>query len=506
MGDSRNSRPLRSSELLAAFLLVAALSAAALVWFHQSGCTLYYGDAEAHLNMARRILDSRTPGPFQIGAVWLPLPHILMLPLVRNDGLWRSGLAGAIPSAACFIMAAMFLFAAARRIYGDTAAAATTLSVFALSPNLLYLQSAPMTEPAMLAAVCALLYFAVRYRETQSALWAVAAGLATAAASLTRYEGWFLIPCATLFFLLAARRRRFLMAVVVGAIASLGPLAWLAHNWWYWGDFLEFYRGPYSAMAILERTMGSRRPRYRGEHDWRQAWLYYREVVRLALGGPAVWLGLAGMVAAAFKRALWPLALLVATPAFYVWSMHSGGEPIFMPHLWPYTYYNTRFGVTALPALALAAGALMPSKFRAPAGLLVVLLLVVPWVLTPWPEGLICWKESQVNSEGRRAWTREAAAYLRDHYRPGTGILMRFGDLAGVLREAGIPLRESLHEDNVPAWQAAVASPVFCLQEEWALAIAGDPVDTAIAAAKQFERVKTIALRGQPDVHIYRRN
>jgi hypothetical protein len=177
-----------------------------------------------------------------------------------------------------------------------------------------------------------------------------------------------------------------------------------------------------------------------------------------------------------------------------------------MPHLWPYSYYNTRFGVTALPALALAAGALIPSRFRAPAWLLVVLLVVIPWVRSPWPESLICWKESQVNSAGRRAWTKEAADFLRDHYRPGTGILMRFGDLAGVLREAGIPLRESLHEDNVPAWQAAVASPAFCLKEDWALAIAGDPVDRAMASAQHFERVKTITVQGQPAVHIYRRN
>ena len=49
---------------------------------HYRGYTLYYGDAEAHLNLARRVVDSRTPGLSQIGPVWLPLPHLLMLPLV----------------------------------------------------------------------------------------------------------------------------------------------------------------------------------------------------------------------------------------------------------------------------------------------------------------------------------------------------------------------------------------------------------------------------------------
>ena len=54
-------------------LLLTAISAAAVLWCSARGYTLYYGDAEAHLNIARRVLDSRTPGPEQLGTVWLPL-------------------------------------------------------------------------------------------------------------------------------------------------------------------------------------------------------------------------------------------------------------------------------------------------------------------------------------------------------------------------------------------------------------------------------------------------
>jgi len=99
-------------------------------------------DAEAHLNIARRVCDSRTPGWEQIGSVWLPLPHVLMLPLVGDRRLWQSGLAGSIPAAACFVIAGIFLFASMRRLLGDLPALAA-LGVFALNPNLLYLQSIP---------------------------------------------------------------------------------------------------------------------------------------------------------------------------------------------------------------------------------------------------------------------------------------------------------------------------------------------------------------------------
>src|ERR1039457_6877317 len=92
-------------------LALAAWSAAAVWFFSSRGWLLYYGDAEAHLNIARRILDSQTPGYDQIGTGWLPLPHWLMLPFAGFDEWWRSGMAGSIPAAACFVAAgAVFFF------------------------------------------------------------------------------------------------------------------------------------------------------------------------------------------------------------------------------------------------------------------------------------------------------------------------------------------------------------------------------------------------------------
>src|SRR4051794_19433560 len=79
--------------LFAAFLLLVLAAGGAAAWFYSKGYVCYYGDAEAHLNIARRIVDSLTPGRDQIGTVWLPLPHLLMLPFAANDHLWQTGLA-----------------------------------------------------------------------------------------------------------------------------------------------------------------------------------------------------------------------------------------------------------------------------------------------------------------------------------------------------------------------------------------------------------------------------
>ena len=316
-------------------VLVAAIGIAAAGWCLARGYSLYYGDAEAHLNIARRILDSRTPGPEQIGTVWLPLPHLLMVPFVMREDWWRSGVAGVIPSVACFVLAGAFLFAASRRVYASASAGLAVALLFALNPNVLYLQSTPMTEPVFAASLSALLWATLWFRESPSATAALAAAAASNAASLTRYEGWFLVPFVALYFLLVSRNKRY--AVGFAAAASLGPLAWLAHNWFYYGNALEFYNGPWSAMAIYQRQLaGGMRP-YPGDHDWPAALAYYFAAARMVAGWPLICFGAAGAVLALWKRAWWPMFLMALAPAFYVWSIHSAGTPMYVPHLWPHS-------------------------------------------------------------------------------------------------------------------------------------------------------------------------
>ncbi|HVW83029.1 MAG TPA: glycosyltransferase family 39 protein, partial [Bryobacteraceae bacterium] len=198
--------------------------AAAAAYFYRTGATLYSGDAESHLNIARRVVDSRTPGWAQLGTTWLPLPHLVMVPFVRNDWLWRTGLAGAIPSALCMALAAAFLFAAAYRLFGGAIAATAASAVFLLNPNTLYLGSVPMTEPLLFAALFALLYFTVRFAATRGWGALIGASVAACAGALTRYEAWFLLPFAAIYIWLAGGARRWRTATVFCLIAGAGPV------------------------------------------------------------------------------------------------------------------------------------------------------------------------------------------------------------------------------------------------------------------------------------------
>lgn len=486
---------------------LGAVSAAAVWYFYSHGFLLYYGDAEAHLNIARRLFDSQTPGYDQLGTYWLPLPHILMLPFVHVDRWWHSGIAAAFSSAACFIAGGMFLFGAARRIFQSIAAGLAAVALAALNPNLLYLQSTAMTEPVFFAALMALLYASVRFAEEPGWLAAAGGGIAASAAALTRYEGWFVIPFAAAYYLYSAGRRRIPAALLFCALAAAGPVYWMAHGWYESGDFLDFYHSPYSARAIQGDAPCP------GRGDWHMAFYYYRSAAGLCSGPVLLVAGAAGIVAMLARRLWWPVLLLAIPGAFIVWSMHAGVVPIFMPHLWPQSYYNTRYGLAVLPLLAVAAASLvmlLPVRWRMAAAVALVAAAIAPWIAHPHPEAWITWTESRENSAGRRAWMQEAADYLAPLYVPGSGIITTQGDdFFGIYREMGIPLSETFSINNGLPWLATVRRPDLFLWQEWAVVKGGDAVQSAVNRAGRYgiryRLEKTIIEDKEPVIEIYRR-
>jgi len=214
----------------------------------------------------------------------------------------------------------------------------------------------------------------------------------------------------------------------------------------------------------------------------------------------------------AVKKAWWPVLFFALGPVFYVWSMHGSGATIFVPNLHPNSYYNTRYGMAMLPLAAFAAAALpsiLPLGNRAAVVTVLALVSISPWIFFPKQDGWVVWKESQVNSDSRRAWTREAAGYLKDQYMPGTGIVAHFGDQTGILQQAGIPLRQSVHDGDGLYFQAIQKRPELFLWQEWVVAIAGDRLSTAMAhnAPKlpKYRRVKMVEVKGAPAIEIWRR-
>src|SRR5258705_9388835 len=96
--------------------MLSLVSAFFFVHYLNNRLGLAYNDARSHLDIGRRVVEGLKPGFAQIGSVWLPLNHILMIPLIWNDYLWHTGLAGAIWSMLSFVATGVLIYKFLERI------------------------------------------------------------------------------------------------------------------------------------------------------------------------------------------------------------------------------------------------------------------------------------------------------------------------------------------------------------------------------------------------------
>lgn len=508
--------------------IAACISIVSFLYYLKNDALLLYGDAVAHTNIARRVIDSMTPGPLQLGTVWLPLPHILMIPFVASRWMWQTGVGGSFPSMIAYILSVVGVF----RLVRDTLSAGAepdssarapawiAALIFALNPNLIYLQTTAMTEPLCVCFfVWSLVYFAQFARGVESAL--TRCGLCVLGASLTRYDGWFLAAVLSVVGLVVALARgrgslraysRFVL------LAAAGPLLWLGYNWIVYQNPLEFANGPYSAKAIEARTAqaGAINP---AAHSIPVATTFFLKAAGFIVAEGKLQLlwglfALCGLIAIAIDRRLWPLLLLWIPLPFYAVSLAYGDVPIYLPVWWPFSYYNVRFGVELLPAFAVSAAItfyLLASIWKKPRTSLAVAVLVAAGAsyFTVWRAKPIIYREASTNSRGRISLEKDLGRVLESVPDNAT-LLMYLGDHVGALQRAGIPLARVINEGNhrpwrQPAdpeglWERALADPAK--YADFVIAFAGDPVAQAVKG-KGLHSLLVIHTSGQPEVTIY---
>ena len=192
------SRGTARSSPLPRLLAAAAAFAGTAAWmvFFRNGLVLSHYDAKAHLVVARRVFDNLTPGWQQIGAVWLPLPHLIEVVPTQVDFLYRTGIFASLVSIACL---AITSYTAARlilRVTGSSIGASVCTALLVLNPNLLYLHTTPMTEPLLLATTALAVLWLLEWVETNSDIVPPKLAAVLFAAMWTRYEAWAVIGAA----------------------------------------------------------------------------------------------------------------------------------------------------------------------------------------------------------------------------------------------------------------------------------------------------------------------
>ena len=470
------------------FAFAGLASLLAFLFYFQRGDVLLYGDAVAHINIARKVFDSQTPGPLQLGTVWLPLPHLLMIPFLFSNWMWITGLGGAVPSmvAYVFLVGGVFrLVRSALSRYVDmganvSAAACFAAAIVGLNPNLLYLQSTAMTEVLYLSlftwAVVFFVEFVNRTLASESDLSLAArsklmrCAWCVAAAEWTRYDGWFLAAVLGLSVVGVLHRFRHLsggkrIAVKFILVVSAPALLWLVYNAVVYRNPLEFATGPYSAQSIERKTAVPGYPPHPGTKDPAIAAVYFFKSaqVNMAEGGwERIWVLLLvlGIVACAgSSRGLKPLLLLLVPLPFYVLSVAYSGVPVFVPPWWPFSYYNVRYGVQLVPAFAVMTGIAVfvalefvhAHRGRVAIGACAALLVAVSYG-SVWRDQPVCFREAWVNSRTRLTLETELARNLK-LLPPDATFVMYLGDHVGALQRSGIDLRRVIHEGNHRPWK-----------------------------------------------------
>jgi hypothetical protein len=539
----------RSAARVAGIAVLVSLFS--FLYYLQRSDLLLYGDAVAHINIARRVFDSQTPGLLQLGTVWLPLPHLLMIPFIFSDAMWRSGAGGSIPSMIASVLGAVGIFRLVRgmleadvrtkpaAVLGAWAAA----FAYGANPNLIYVQATAMTESVYLALfVWAVVYFAefirsLRRNDVQknadgrqpqtahTSLMRCACCLG--GAELTRYDGWFMagvIGAAVAVIVLRRWEDRNLRQDVAKFLSGIAvaPVLWLVYNGVVYGNALEFANGPYSARAI-EQRVGAPNPAL---HNAAVAAIYYLKSAQLNMAEGnwgRFWLAAAfvAVVIGAWKLRgqSAPMLLLWVPLVFYALSIAYGSVPIHVHTWWPFATFNQRYGLQLVPMFAVSTGVLTASVFllgkllnvSGHGGKLVavMLALVVVSYASVWKAEPQCLKEARRNWEIRNPLDSAVERIVGTLPR-NSRFLMELGEHVGVMQQLGIPLRQVVNNENhrpwkrpsdpEGLWEHALADPPRYV--DFVIAFDGDAVDQRANKINLTELAEVHAT-GQPRARIF---
>ncbi|MGQ0735711.1 MAG: hypothetical protein ACT4QD_18915 [Acidobacteriota bacterium] len=424
----------------------AGIGAIAAVYYANTGLSLAHYDAKAHLVVSRRILDSLTPGWEQIGAVWLPLPHLLLMLPVQIDLFYRTGSVGVALSVLANALAAAAIAGTVLALTSSRVGALLAVALFVANANVLYLQSTPMTEPLLFGLTTLQVFLLTRWVLAKELEVPRAAGWVIVLACLTRYEAWPITGACLAASAFAWWRRGSPWAGVLRVHARLACYPILAvvaflcfsrvtvGEWFVSSGFFvpdESLRGNPIAVATkiaegLTMAGGS--------------WL-----TRLGTFSALV-VGLLAVVSARRAALLIPLALFAAAalPA----SAYMAGHPFRLR-------YEIPLVVAAAMASGLAVGLLRSRRPRVAALLAAMAFGLSVRETPPFASDAAMVLEAQIDQHVRgRARVTDCLVNRYD----GGAVMISMGALGHYMHElswAGFAIRDFLHEGNGPIWDSA---------------------------------------------------
>lgn len=445
----------RDGVFAATLVLAAAALAAALAATLAGGLLFGFTDAPSHVVTPRRVFDNLDPSFAQLGTHWTPLYHVLQLPLVRIDPLYRSGASGVIVSAAAALAAAAYLHRLAVLATGRRAAGLLAAAILVTSPSFAYAGVIPMLYATIMAAATANVFYLSRWALHGGGRDLLAAGIALTAATLAHFDTWILAPLELAVVALVARRRwgsaaRTEATALLWALAGgYGIALFLLMNVMIFGDplaFLKPFAGTGDVLGTAHHGLGALL-----DHP-RAAWLN---------AGPALALaGLGGAAAIAWRRRrdparLVPLLLFYPLAWYAFQALTSGG--IIEPGETLGDWRNLRYGVTVLPALAFCA-AVAPRRAWTAAAVAAVTLGGSAWMLAGGRVAL--WEDARHDVPAAEK-IRLAARWLGSRTGAGERVLLPVHSFLVDRFEldSGLATARFVDANDTAAWRSARQAP-----------------------------------------------
>jgi len=445
-------------------MLLTAVSTFYFIFYFANGLGLSYNDARSHLDIGRRVVEGLKPGLAQLGSVWLPLPHLLMVPTIWNDFMWHSGLAGALQSMISFVLTGIIIYLYLGKIGVGMLGRLFGVLMFVLNINILYLQSTAMTELLLLATMTAGAYELMLWFKEEQLLNLIKSSFWIMLSTLIRYDGWFLLAVAAFLIVIKTIKSKgyksaegmFLFFCTLG---GLGIMLWLLWNQLIFKDALFFAFGPYSARAQqlqLEEAgvLATKGNLLLSSKVYLYALLYNSYAFNAVLG-------LIGAVAFWFDKKMksvikFASLALLAPFVFNVLALYLGHSVLFIQGISGNTWFNARYGIMMMPSIAIFAG-LLVDRVKALRWTFIGLFFLTTFFAFANYDAVTI-DDARVGSSQKNV--SEVSGWLAANAKDEKGfILISAASHDAIIFSSGLPMKKFIHEGTGKYWESATTSP-----------------------------------------------
>lgn len=326
-----------------------------------------------------------------------------------------------------------------------------------------------MTENLLVMFFILSTYFFIQFiRDDENFIPLVLSGFFGFCATLSRYDGWFLVAAEAgilfLYVLLKKHMRQKWMGklILFATPAFFGIFLWFMWDFLILGDPMYFSDSPFSAKSQQQGWLG------RGElltyHNLSLSTLYYAVTSLRDIGILLTGVAILGFLVYLFfqkGRLKFIVPLLFLVPfLFYVVTLFTGQSVIFIPDLTPKNFqwnlFNVRYGIMMIPFAAFFIGILAAKLPKLVKPLIIIALIVQTASFATGNEKVLTYEDGVHGLSAEKG--NNAQLWLAKNYTGGYVLLDDYARTVSIIK-SNIPMQDVIYIGNKPYWEESLKTP-----------------------------------------------